>query len=163
MNSVVEAANKNIKKIVQKMVVTYRDWHEMLPYALHGYRTSVRTSIGATPFSLVYGMEAVLPIEVEIPSMRVLMEAKLTEVEWCQSRFDELNLIEEKRMTALCHGHLYQQTMKKAFDKKVRPHTIKKGDLVLKKIQSFLTDSRGKWTPIMTAHTWSREVSQEEP
>lgn len=78
----VEAANKNIKKIVQKMVVTYRDWHENLPFALHGYRTSVRTSTGATPFSLVYGMEAVLPVEVEIPSLRVLMDVKLDEAEW---------------------------------------------------------------------------------
>ena len=109
MNGDVEEANKNIKKIVQKMVATYKDWHEMLPFALHGYRTSIRTSTGATLFSLVYGMEAVLPIEVEIPSMRVLMEAKLTEAEWCQARYDELNLIEEKRMTALCHGQLYQQ------------------------------------------------------
>jgi len=78
MNGAVEAANKNIKKIVQKMVVTYKDWHEMLPYALYGYRTSMRTSTRATPFSLVYGMEVVLPIEVEIPSLRVLMEAELT-------------------------------------------------------------------------------------
>ena len=75
MNGVVEAANKNIKKIIQKMVVTYKDWHEMLPFSLHGYRTSIRTSTGATPFSLVYGMEVVLPVEVESPSLRVLMEA----------------------------------------------------------------------------------------
>ncbi|CAJ2645856.1 unnamed protein product [Trifolium pratense] len=91
----------------------------MLPYALHGYRTTVRTSTGATPFSLVYGMEAVLPIEVEIPSLRVLMETKLEEAEWVQTRFDQLNLIEEKRLTALCHGQLYQKRLKKAFDKKV--------------------------------------------
>ena len=52
MNGVVEAANKKIKK----MVVTYKDWHEMLPFALHGYRTFVRTSTGVTPFSLVYDM-----------------------------------------------------------------------------------------------------------
>ena len=147
MNGAVEAANKNIKKIVQKMVVTYKDWHEMLPFALHGYRTSVRTSTGATPFSLVYGMEAVLPVEVEIPSLRVLMEAKLSEAEWCQSRYDQLNLIEEKRLTALCHGQLYQQRMKKAFDKKVRPREFREGDLVLKKILSFQPDSRGKWAP----------------
>jgi len=69
MNGAVEAANKNIKKIIQKMVVTYKDWHEMLPFALHGYRTSVRTSTGATPFSLVYGMAVVFPFEVEIPSL----------------------------------------------------------------------------------------------
>ena len=81
MNGAVEATNKNIKKIVQKMVRTYKDWHEMLPFALHGYRTSVRTSTGATPFSLVYGMDDVLPVEVEIPSLRVLMDAKLEETE----------------------------------------------------------------------------------
>ena len=40
MNGTVEVANKNIKKIVQKTVVTYKDWHEMLPFSLHGYRTS---------------------------------------------------------------------------------------------------------------------------
>jgi hypothetical protein len=79
----------------------------MLPFALYGYRTSVRTSTLVTPFSLVYGMEVVLPVEVEIPSLRVLMEAKLTEAEWCQTRFDQLNLIEEKRLTAMCHGQLY--------------------------------------------------------
>jgi len=68
MNGAVEAANKNIKKIIQKMTVSYKDWHEILPFALHGYRTSVRTSTGATLYSLVYGMEAVLPFEVEVPS-----------------------------------------------------------------------------------------------
>ncbi|PKI41454.1 hypothetical protein CRG98_038153 [Punica granatum] len=72
MNGAVEAANKNIKKIIEKMTVTYKDWHEMLRFALLAYRTSIRTSTGATPYSLVYGMEAVLPIKVEIPSIRVL-------------------------------------------------------------------------------------------
>jgi ribonuclease HI len=147
MNGAVEAANKNIKKIIQKMVKTYKDWHEMLPFALHGYRTTVRTSTGATPFSLVYGMEAVLPIEVEIPSLRVLMETKLEEAEWVQTRLDQLNLIEEKRLTALCHGQLYQKRLKKAFDKKVRPREFKEGDLVLKKILPIHKDPRGKWTP----------------
>ena len=35
MNGAVEAANKNIKRIIQKMTITYKDWHEMLPFALH--------------------------------------------------------------------------------------------------------------------------------
>ena len=107
MNGAVEAANKNIKKIVQKMVRTYKDWHEMLPFALHGYRTSVRNSTGAILFSLVYGMDAVLPVEVEIPSLRVLMDTKLDEAEWIQTRLDQLNLIEEKCLAAICHNQLY--------------------------------------------------------
>ncbi|MCI24627.1 hypothetical protein A2U01_0045812 [Trifolium medium] len=71
----------------------------------------------------------------------------MTEAEWCQNRYDQLNLIEEKRLTALCHGQLYQKRMKQAFDKKVRPCEFKEGDIVLKKILSFQPDARGKWTP----------------
>ena len=65
MNGAVETANKNVKKIITKATETYKDWHEKLPFALHAYRTRIRTLIGATPYSLVYGMEAVLPIEVD--------------------------------------------------------------------------------------------------
>ena len=81
MNGVVEASNKNINKIIQKIVVIYKDWHEMLSFALHAYRTVVRTSTGTTPYSLGYGMEAVMLLEVEIPSLRVLMDLELEEAE----------------------------------------------------------------------------------
>ena len=104
MNGVVEAANKNFKKIVAKMTDTYKDWHKKLSFALHAYQTAIRTSTRAIPFSLAYEMEAVLLIEVEIQSLRVLMEAKLEEAEWVQTRYDQLNLIEEKRLKVLCHG-----------------------------------------------------------
>ena len=96
MNGAVEAAN-NVQKLIQKMTVMYKDWHEMLPFAFHDYRTSVRTSTGATPFSLVYGMEAILPVEVQIPSLRIMKEAGLDEEERIQTRLDQINLIEETR------------------------------------------------------------------
>ena len=88
---------------------------------MHAYRTEVRTSIGATPYSLVYGTEVVLPIKVEIPSLRVLKKVELEEAEWVQARYEQLNLIEEKRMKAICHGQLYQKWMMRAYDKKIRP------------------------------------------
>ncbi|GMI89758.1 hypothetical protein HRI_002645100 [Hibiscus trionum] len=147
MNGAVEAANKNIKKIVGKMVETYKDWHEKLPFALYAYRTSVRTSTGATPFSLVYGMEAVMPIEVEIPSLRVLSELKLDEAEWIRARYDQLALVEEKRLKAIRHGQMYQKRMMQAYNKKVRPREFQVGDLVLKKILPIHRDARGKWMP----------------
>ena len=73
-NRAIEAANKNIKRILRKMIETSRDWSEKLPFALWAYRTSFRTSTGATPYSLVYGMEAVLPVEIEMGSLRVALE-----------------------------------------------------------------------------------------
>ena len=71
-----------MKKILAKMVVTYKDWAEKLPFALWGYSTSIRASIGAIPYSLVYGSEVVLPIEVEIQPLRVLVETKILEEDW---------------------------------------------------------------------------------
>ncbi|RDX68635.1 hypothetical protein CR513_52351, partial [Mucuna pruriens] len=101
----------------------------------------MRTSIGATPYSLVYSTKAVLPIEVEIPSLRVLTEAELDESEWVQIRLDQLNLIEEKCLTVICHG------MKNTFDKRVRPGVFKEGDFVLKKRLPNIKDPRDKWAP----------------
>ena len=121
MNGAVEAANKNVKKIIAKAIETYKDWHEKLLFTLHAYRIGVRTSTGTTPYSLIYGMEVVLPIEVEIPSLRVLKEVELEEAEWVQARYEQLNLIEQRRMNAICHGQLYQKRMTRAHDKKIRP------------------------------------------
>ena len=37
MNGVVEVANKNVKRIITKMMDVYNDWHEKLIFALHAY------------------------------------------------------------------------------------------------------------------------------
>ena len=115
----------------------------MLPFSLHGYHTTARTSTGATPFSLVYGMEVVLLIEVQIPSLRIIKDTWLNEDEWVQTRLDQLNLIDEKRLTAICHGQMYQKRMIKAFNKKVRRQVYQVGDLVIKRIILPQGDPRG--------------------
>jgi len=56
--------------IIQKMVVAYKDWNDMLPYILNAYHTIIRTYIGVTFYFLV-----------KIISLRVLMDAKLEESE----------------------------------------------------------------------------------
>lgn len=58
-------------------MVTYKDWHKMLPYALYAYQITVKTSIRVTPYSLVYDMKVILLIEVKIPSLQVLVKANL--------------------------------------------------------------------------------------
>ncbi|CAL0329694.1 unnamed protein product [Lupinus luteus] len=82
-----------------------------------------------------------------IPSLRVLAEACLKESEWVQARHDQLNLIDGRRLTAICHGQLYLKRIMKAYSKKVRPHQFKEGDLVLRKVLPIQKDNRGKWAP----------------
>ncbi|XP_060216587.1 uncharacterized protein LOC132644056 [Lycium barbarum] len=111
MNGAIEAANKNIKKILRKMIDNNKDWHKQLPHALLGYRITARTSMGTTPYMPVYGTEAVIPAEVEIPSLRIIQETELDDAEWICKRHEQLAFLDEKRMIAVCHGLLYQQRM----------------------------------------------------
>ncbi|PKI42157.1 hypothetical protein CRG98_037453 [Punica granatum] len=105
-------------------------------------------------------MEAVLPIEVEIPSMRILAESELKETEWAKQRYEQLNLIDEKRLTALYHGQCYQQRMARAFNARVRHREFNPGDLVLRKVLHITPDSRGKFAykydgPFVVKETFS--------
>ncbi|KAK9029881.1 hypothetical protein V6N11_031323 [Hibiscus sabdariffa] len=125
----------------------FTKWVEAASFANVTESVIFRTSTGATPYSLVYGTEAVLPIEVEIPSLRVLSEVELDEPEWIRTRYDQLNLIEEKRLKAISHAQMYQKRMIRAHQKKVRPREFREGDLVLKMILPIEKDSRGKWMP----------------
>ena len=86
------------------------------------------------PFSLVYGMEVVLTVEVEIPSLRIMTDLPLDEAEWVRNRFDQLNVIDEKILTAICHRLLFKRRMKKVYANKVRLRNFQAGDLVLKRI-----------------------------
>ncbi|XP_057734599.1 uncharacterized protein LOC130950053 [Arachis stenosperma] len=79
-NGQAEATNKSLLKILTKMVTdAQKDWSEYLPLALWTYRTTRHGTTGVTPFSLVYGVEAVLPAEIE--ARMLLGEARDREAE----------------------------------------------------------------------------------
>jgi hypothetical protein len=48
-------------------------------------------------------MKVLMLLEVEIPSLRVLVDFKLEEVERVKVRYEQLNLINKKRIAAICH------------------------------------------------------------
>ena len=56
-------------------------------------------------------------------------------------------MIDEKRMTAMCHGQLYQPCVERTFNKKVRPKVFEEGNLVLKKCNQAMPDHKGKFAP----------------
>ena len=89
-----------------------------------------------------------LPIEVEIQSLRVLVETKVLEEDWVKARYEQLALIDEKRAKAQYHTQGYQKRIAKAFNKNVKPRNLKEGDLVLKVLRGKKKiDLRGKMKP----------------
>ena len=55
-------------------------------------------------------MEAILPIEMGVRSLRTIPESEIPEVDWLQSRYDQLCMMDEKRLKALYHIECYQRT-----------------------------------------------------
>ena len=132
-NGQAEAFNKSIVKILNRTTVkNKRDWHLRLPEARRAYRTTHKTATGSTPYSLVFGTEAVLPLEVQLPSLRVAMQAGLTTDQHAKLRFNELDNLDEERLKAKQRIELYQSRMAEAYNRTVRHKAYKPGDLVLK-------------------------------
>ena len=71
-NGQVEAINKTLKESIKKRCERFgTGWVDELPGVLWGYRTTKRSATEESPFRLAFGCEAVLPIELELKSLRI--------------------------------------------------------------------------------------------
>ncbi|XP_021761171.1 uncharacterized protein LOC110726003 [Chenopodium quinoa] len=71
-NGQAEAANKLILTDLQKKLEEYKVlWADLVPEVLWANRITEKESTGKSPFTLAYGAEAVVPVEVQIPSLRI--------------------------------------------------------------------------------------------
>ena len=100
-------------------------------------------------FSLVYGCEAVIPLEIQMLSLRVAMMTKMTMKDNDRLRLQELEILDEKRLQAQQHIELYQARISKAFNKKVKQRVFQKGDLILAIRRPMITThkTKGKFQP----------------
>ncbi|CAL9024100.1 unnamed protein product, partial [Prunus brigantina] len=112
-NGQVEAINKIIKKTLKKKLGAAKgNWPEILPEALWSINTSYRRSTGETPFSLAFGTEAVVPVELAL----------------------NLDLIDEHRSQAQLRNATYKQRTARYYDSRVKHRSFKVGDWVLRKV-----------------------------
>ncbi|KAK4573413.1 hypothetical protein RGQ29_031396 [Quercus rubra] len=131
-NGLAEAFNKTLCNLLKKVVgKSKRDWHERAEEALWAYRTTYRTPTQATPCSLVYGVEVVLPLKRQIPSLRIAIQ-------------EELEALDEKRLGAQQCLECYQARISRTFNKKVRPRSFQVGDLVLDVQRPIIVTHRTK-------------------
>uniref|UniRef100_A0A2N9GWW3 RNase H type-1 domain-containing protein n=1 Tax=Fagus sylvatica TaxID=28930 RepID=A0A2N9GWW3_FAGSY len=119
-----------------------RPTHRETDRRSHPIRTTPRSSTGETPYSLTYGVEAVIPLEVGLPTLRSeeydrdnneLMLAK------------DLDLAQERRDLAMIRLASYQGDLKKRYGKSVSERILAPGDLVLRKVLGSRRDpAQGK-------------------
>ena len=106
------------------------DWELKLHAALWAYRVAYKTSIGTTPFNMVFGLDAILPMEFLIPTLRVAKELKWTGHE-LSKRFDKLEKLDETCLAAVHGMYALKRRQKKFHDSHISTKEFKLGDLVL--------------------------------
>jgi hypothetical protein len=93
-------------------------WVEYLPEVMWSYRTTPSSATSETPYSLAFGVEAVIPVEIGSPS-------------YCIQHYNpgfnnerlklHLDLLEEKREEARVRTSAYKAKAARYYNKKVNP------------------------------------------
>jgi transposase InsO family protein len=112
-------------------------WMKELPSVVWSLRTTLSRATGFSLFFLVYGAEAILPIDLEYDSPRTKAYDDRSNQ---TSREDSLDQLEEARDVALLHSARYQQSLRCYHARRVRSQDFQVGDLVLRLRQ----DARGR-------------------
>jgi hypothetical protein len=130
-NGQTEVSNKIIIGLIKKKIDEKpKRWHEVLAEALWAYRTSKHGAIKVTPFELVYGLEAVLPVELNLQVNRVTRQDALSSEEYRELMMDELDDLTEKHLAALREIEKEKVRIARAYNRKIREKLLQINDLV---------------------------------
>ena len=103
-NGQAKTSNKVLIRILEKILEeNLRDRHKILSETLWAYKTSKRSFIRISLFSLTYGQDVVLPMKVVVPSLRVSRQNSLTPQEYSEVMMMGLEFIDDRRMQAFNH------------------------------------------------------------
>ena len=105
-------------------------WVEELPGVLWAYRTSSHKPTEVSPFTLTYGMEAIIPIEIGMPTLRT----KILEEANTEALARDLDMTGELHEAAVVRIASYQKKTTNLYKRRVRQCTYQAKDIVLRRV-----------------------------
>jgi len=131
-NGLVESSNKSLIRIIKKLLEdNKKNWDSKSKYALWADRVTTKKSTGVSPFKLVYGIEAVCPIQLILPLAKFLQEEQ-NEEEDTVKRIIDLAEVHQIREQLVEKFVVHQKKIREAFDRREKVDNFQVGDLVLK-------------------------------
>jgi hypothetical protein len=116
----VESTNKNLIKIINKNINDHQiNWHLALQNAMWADRVTPKSSIGNSPFFLVYGQEATVATHNFLPTLQLAQTTQDEAFPVMHERLNMLLKLEEEREKAKMKLTCHQEIIKKWFDKSV--------------------------------------------
>jgi hypothetical protein len=149
-NGQAESSNKTLVKLIKKKIEDNpKRWHEVISEALWAHRICRHGATKVTPFELVYGQEAVLPVEVNLGAYRLAKQNGLYGDTYHALMMDNIDEVIDKRLEALEAIVKDKRRVVRAYNKRVRAKSFQVGDLVWKTILPIGSKSNkfGKWSP----------------
>nr|KYP68997.1 Transposon Ty3-I Gag-Pol polyprotein [Cajanus cajan] len=140
-----------VKEVDQKEVINFIEDHIIFRFGIPQTITTDQGTVNATqttPYKLVYGHEAILPIDINLQSIHVQRQNELPVEDYWNLMYDELIRLDDERMTAIQNVIHQKEKIARVYNKKVKSKQFLSGDLVLKVILPMDQKSRdrGKWT-----------------
>lgn len=131
-NETMEAFNKVLENALIKVCNSqWSDWELCIPTILWAYRTTCKKLMGQTLFRLVYGVEAIMPMECIVPSLRIEVLTGMMDRWALEERLAQLDELEEERFLVGFHQQVQKQREKAWYDRHIKLCTFKVNDLVL--------------------------------
>nr|GEZ54841.1 reverse transcriptase domain-containing protein [Tanacetum cinerariifolium] len=128
----VEVTNRGLKRILERKVGENRaSWSDKLEDTLWAFCTAFKTSIGCTPYRLVYGKACHLPLELEHKAYWALKHANFDLKTAGDHRKLQLNELNKLRDQAYENSLIYKERTKKLHDDKIKNRIFNVGDQVL--------------------------------
>ncbi|GJR50857.1 hypothetical protein Tco_1401378 [Tanacetum coccineum] len=108
------------------------------------HRTTIKTSNRYTSFSLTYSTEAVIPVEIGMPSLKY---AKIDQAMNADALLLNLDILEEEREKAAIQEQKSKAKMEKYYNAKVHNTTFRPGGFVYRNNESSHAKDGGKLGP----------------